>query len=101
MSLNLNHARGGSMAEEAWTWAKGNKGKVAIIAGVVAIPILMNVSKNFFVFSNPMVEAGYVGYVYKEPVKLSRTEGGFYRTINGPGRLGLRFLAKRIQGHPH
>ena len=80
-----------SLGEEAWRWAKGNKGKVAIIAGIVAVPILINVSKNFFVFSNPMVEAGYVGYVYKEPVKLSRTEGGFYRTIEGPARLGLRF----------
>ena len=38
-----------------------------------------------------MVEAGYVGYIYRQPVKLSRTEGGFYRTIEGPARLGLRF----------
>ena len=80
-----------ALGEEAWRWARGNKGKVAIIAGIVAVPILLNASKNFFVFSNPMVEAGYVGYVYKEPVKLSRTEGGFYRTIEGPARLGLRF----------
>lgn len=80
-----------SMGEEAWQWVKKSKGRVAIIAGIVAVPIALNVSKNFFVFSNPMVEAGYVGYVYKEPVKLSRTEGGFYRTIEGPARLGLRF----------
>ncbi len=80
-----------SLSEDVWRWARGNKGKVVIAAGIVAVPILFNVSKNFFVFSNPMVEAGYVGYVYKEPVKLSHTEGGFYRTIEGPARLGLRF----------
>ena len=47
-----------ALGEEAWRWARGNKGKVAIIAGIVAVPILLNASKNFFVFSNPMVEAG-------------------------------------------
>ena len=86
-----DHRKAVSMSEDVWHWVKGNKGKVAIGVGIIAVPILFNMSKNFLVFSNPMVEAGYVGYVYKEPVKLSRTEGGFYRTIEGPGRLGLRF----------
>ena len=71
--------------------AKGKRWAIAAVGGLVGVPILVGVSRNFFVFSNPMVEAGYVGYVYRQPVKLSRTEGGFYRTIEGPARLGLRF----------
>lgn len=71
--------------------AKGKKLAIAAVGGLVGVPILVGVSRNFFVFSNPMVEAGYVGYIYRQPVKLSRTEGGFYRTIEGPARLGLRF----------
>lgn len=71
--------------------AKGKRWVIAAVGGLVGVPILIGVSRNFFVFSNPMVEAGYVGYIYRQPVKLSRTEGGFYRTIEGPARLGLRF----------
>ena len=71
--------------------AKGKKWAIAAVGGLVGVPILVGVSRNFFVFSNPMVEAGYVGYIYRQPVKLSRTGGGFYRTIEGPARLGLRF----------
>ena len=82
--------RFGSLGDDILKKLKTPKG-IIITAGIIGIPILISVSKNFFVFSNPMVEAGYVGYVYKEPVKLSRTEGGFYRTIEGPSRLGLRF----------
>ena len=79
-----------SLGDDILKKIKTPKG-ILITAGIIGIPILISASKNFFVFSNPMVEAGYVGYVYKEPVKLSRTEGGFYRTIEGPARLGLRF----------
>ena len=70
---------------------KGKKWAIVAVGGLVGVPIAIGVSRNFFVFSNPMVEAGYVGYIYRQPVKLSRTEGGFYRTIEGPARLGLRF----------
>ena len=79
-----------SLGEEIFQKIKTPKG-IVIAAVVIGTPILLSASKNFFVFSNPIVEAGYVGYVYKEPVKLSRSEGGFYRTLEGPGRLGLRF----------
>ncbi len=79
-----------SLGEEILQKIKTPKGMV-IAAVVIGTPILLSASKKFFVFSNPIVEAGYVGYVYKEPVKLSRNEGGFYRTLEGPGRLGLRF----------
>ena len=79
-----------SVGEEILQKIKTPKG-ILIAAVVIGTPILLSASKNFFVFSNPIVEAGYVGYVYKEPVKLSRSEGGFYRTLEGPGRLGLRF----------
>lgn len=70
---------------------KSRRALIWLGVGAVAIPVLVGVSKNFFVFSNPLVQAGYVGYVYKEPVKLSKAEGGFYKTLEGPRRLGLRF----------
>ena len=78
-------------AGDLFSNVKSRKALIWLAVGVVAIPVLVSVSKNFFVFSNPVVQAGYVGYVYKEPVKLSQAEGGFYKTIEGPGRLGLRF----------
>ncbi|MDE3268756.1 MAG: SPFH domain-containing protein [Pseudomonadota bacterium] len=62
---------------------------VGLGIGIVGVPIVLNLSKKFLVFSNPMVEAGYVGYIYKEPVRFSATKGGFHKTVVGPARLGL------------
>ena len=80
----------GEHIDEVTDFLRKHKRKVIGLGiGIVGVPIVVGLSKKFLVFSNPMVEAGYVGYIYKEPVHFSATKGGFHKTVVGPARLGL------------
>ena len=88
-------------ADKGLAFLKKHRRKfVGLGIGIIGIPVILNVSKKFLVFSNPMVEAGYVGYVYKEPVHFSRTKGGFHKTIIGPARLGLHLSPNEFKVIP-
>ena len=90
LSSSSDRAFTGDPIDEITGLLRKHKRKVIGLGiGIVGIPIAMSLSKKFLIFSNPMVEAGYVGYIYKEPVRFSATKGGFHKTVIGPARLGL------------
>jgi len=51
--------------------------------------------------SNPTADAGHIAYVFRRPLVMG--QGGFMRTVKGPGKVGLgwRLFAYQVDIRPH